>query len=224
MNLIEWVDKGKPLNSIINCDCLEGMKQMESNSVDLCFFDPPYNRKKDYGVYKDNMPYDEYMSFVKQFMRETQRISKNGICIFVANNLTKLFWDIIPNAKLIIIKKYSPGFGSKNLFECWHSILTTAIPNKNIPDMWEDIRLPGEGYFYKEERTTNPGQTSLKLTKTAISFLSNADDIVLDPFMGCGTTAIVCKQLKRNFVGFELNSVYCKNTRERLNKQTQEFW
>ena len=41
--------------------------------------------------------------------------------------------------------------------------------------------------------------------------------LVLDPFMGAGTTAIVCKKLKRNFIGIEINEKYCELAGKRLN-------
>ncbi len=44
MNLQEWQDKGKPLNSIVNCDCLEGLKLLADNSVDCIVTSPPYNK------------------------------------------------------------------------------------------------------------------------------------------------------------------------------------
>jgi len=49
-----------------------------------------------------------------------------------------------------------------------------------------------------------------------LNFSSNEEDIVLDPFMGSGTTAIACKQLNRHFIGFEINPDYCDSAEKRL--------
>ena len=49
-----------------------------------------------------------------------------------------------------------------------------------------------------------------------VRFGSIEKDIVLDPFIGSGTTAVVCKQLSRNFIGFEINEEYVKIANKRL--------
>jgi DNA modification methylase len=51
-----------------------------------------------------------------------------------------------------------------------------------------------------------------------IEISSNEGDLVLDPFMGSGTTAVACKMLKRNFIGFEINPLYCEIANQRLQK------
>lgn len=61
-----------------------------------------------------------------------------------------------------------------------------------------------------------------------IKLLTKENDIVLDPFMGSGTTAIVCKKLNRHYIGFEINSEYCEYAEKRLNdiesQITMEFY
>jgi len=209
------------LNKIYCMDCLEGLKKIPDNSVDLVFFDPPYNQKKNYGIYKDNLSKEGYEDFMKKVISESLRISNGKMCIFVSDKLTRFFWNIIPNSQLIIIKKFASGFPYqfKNIFCHWHSILTTVNPNQRIPDLWEDVRLPGEGYFYREERTNNPGQTSLKLTDYCIKYFSNEGDVIVDPFIGSGTTAVICKQLKRKFLGFEINLKYIEEANKRLSQE-----
>lgn len=54
-----------------------------------------------------------------------------------------------------------------------------------------------------------------------IKLLTKKDGVVLDPFMGSGTTAIVAKKLQRKYIGFEINSKYCKYAKERLNHQVE---
>ena len=56
-----------------------------------------------------------------------------------------------------------------------------------------------------------------------IEFASNKGELVLDPFMGSGTTAIVCKQLKRNFVGFEIKKEYIDISNKRLNETVADL-
>ncbi len=57
----------------------------------------------------------------------------------------------------------------------------------------------------------------VELPKRCIELLSYTNDIVLDPFMGSGSTAVACIQPNRNYIGYEISSNYCKIAQERIN-------
>jgi len=76
-------------------------------------------------------------------------------------------------------------------------------------NVWTDID------FYKEKRF-HPTQKPLTLIQRLIQASSNQNDIILDPFMGSGTTAVVAKILNRNYIGFEINKEYIEKSRKRL--------
>jgi len=67
-----------------------------------------------------------------------------------------------------------------------------------------------------KERTAHKTQKPLKVCLPYIEISSNEGDLILDPFMGSGTTAVACKMLKRNFIGYELNKEFCKIAEKRL--------
>ncbi|GAA7915814.1 site-specific DNA-methyltransferase [Helicobacter pylori] len=67
------------------------------------------------------------------------------------------------------------------------------------------------------EKVKHPTQKSLALMEKIISIHTNPNDIVLDPFMGSGTTGLACKNLKRNFIGIELEKEYFQTAQKRLN-------
>ncbi len=67
------------------------------------------------------------------------------------------------------------------------------------------------------ERVKHPTQKSLALMEKIISIHTNPNDIVLDPFMGSGTTGLACKNLERNFIGIESEKEYFQIAKERLN-------
>lgn len=69
-----------------------------------------------------------------------------------------------------------------------------------------------------EERTGHPAQYPEQLVERIILTGTNEGDIVLDPFMGSGTTAVVAKKLGRHYLGFEIEEEYCKMAKDRLNK------
>lgn len=70
----------------------------------------------------------------------------------------------------------------------------------------------------------HPAIYPLSIIKELIKLLSKPNDVVLDPFVGSGTTAVAAKELDRRYIGIEINEEYCKYARERLkNTYTQKF-
>lgn len=68
------------------------------------------------------------------------------------------------------------------------------------------------------ERTIHPTQKSLHLMQDIIKIHTNRDDVIIDPFMGSGTTGLACLNLNRKFIGIELDKNYFNLSAERLNK------
>ena len=62
----------------------------------------------------------------------------------------------------------------------------------------------------------HPTMKDLKVISKLVRLLSNENDVVLDPFMGSGTTGVACKNLNRNFIGIELDEKYFKIAKERI--------
>ncbi len=88
---------------------------------------------------------------------------------------------------------------------------------KNPGDVWGDIKQ----LTYKSKELIcreflNTIQKPEKLIERIVRASSNEGDIVLDPFSGVGTTFVVCKKLKRNYIGFELNPDYIAIAKERV--------
>lgn len=63
----------------------------------------------------------------------------------------------------------------------------------------------------------------VKLVRDHIVSWSDEGDIVLDPFMGSGTTAIACIETNRQYIGYEISEEYCEIARKRINKRRQEL-
>lgn len=207
------------INKIICGDCIEVMKEMPDGCVDLILVDPPYNVKIDYGKYKDKLKPKEYLKLIGELTKEFKRISDNKMVIILGSKseILRAWWNNIPDAKLIIVRMGATSNNKiKNLGLQYHSVLTTVKSNKWMPDLWEDIRWPGEGYFYNEPRYGHPAMTPLKLAKRCIILFSKESSIIFDPFMGSGTIARASKDLKNKFIGIEINSEYCKIAEGRL--------
>jgi site-specific DNA-methyltransferase (adenine-specific) len=89
-----------------------------------------------------------------------------------------------------------------------------ANPKGKIPDdVWKISRVAGT---FKERVKNFPCQMPLALLERVIKASSNAGDIVLDPFIGSGTTAVASKKLGRKYIGIDISPNYVKNVENRL--------
>lgn len=92
----------------------------------------------------------------------------------------------------------------------YKKLAQTYNPQMGLTDVWNDID------FYKEDRY-HPTQKPIKLIERLIIASSNKGDIVLDPFMGAGSTLIASKNLDRKCLGFEINAQFCEVANNRAN-------
>ena len=84
----------------------------------------------------------------------------------------------------------------------------------NPKDLWSVTRIHAQD----PERENHPTQKPLEIIERIIKASCPEQGVVLDPFMGSGTTAVACINLKRSYIGFEINSDYCKISKERMKK------
>jgi len=175
-------------------NCIDGMKQLDDECIDLIFTDPPYGKD---GIY-----------IYEEVSKEAKRILKNGgICIFYASD----YWL---DKTFPICMKYLDYF---YLFHKINNRGTASIFPKKIFAGGKSILLFSKGKPKKMDWLNNVISISAlekeshplnwqQIIQDAIKFIktySNEGDIVLDPCIGSGTTAIACRQLRRNFIGFE---------------------
>lgn len=240
------------LNKIIQGDCLEIMRQIPDNSVDVTFADPPFNLKKKYNSYYDKHEVDEYLSWCKEWLTEMVRITKPTGSIFVHNipkwliyfgsylNEIAIFrhwiaWDamgsplgktLLPNHYGILyyvksekFKFYDIRMLHKRCRNC-HYILQDYGGKKSqmhqfgplVSDVWTDIHR----IRHKKRRDEHPCQLPIHLIERLLLMSSDEGDIVLDPFIGTGTTAIAAKRLGRKYIGIDIDPKYVEITNKKL--------
>lgn len=94
---------------------------------------------------------------------------------------------------------------------------------KNPGDVWGDIKqLTYKSKELEDRELLNTIQKPVKLIERLVLASSNPGDLVLDPFSGVGTTAVVCKQTGRNFIGFEKNPRYVEIASQRLQREERD--
>jgi len=246
----------KYINQIIQGDCLDIMKSIPDNSVDITFADPPFNLKKKYNGYKDSKEFHEYLEWSKRWIYEMVRITKPTGSIFV-HNIPKwltyyasflneiayfkhwIAWDAptAPMGKSLQPSHYGILYFVKDLKKA--KFYELRYPHKRcrkcsyllkdyggkkaslhpfgplISDVWTDIhRIKHNKY-----RDEHPCQLPIHLLERIILMSTDEDDIVLDPFVGTGTSVIAAKRLGRKFIGIDIDEKYVTITKNKLSKE-----
>tara|TARA_B110000008_G_scaffold185873_1_gene184712 strand:+ start:290 stop:1036 length:747 start_codon:yes stop_codon:yes gene_type:complete len=236
-------------------DCLDLMKSMPDNSVDLVVTSPPYNMRtrirngkyttkeksehfsKKYDNFHDALSIDDYYNFHKEVICEMLRLSKvifYNIQIVTGSKeaLFKLIGNFSTSIKDIIV--WDKGHGQPAMHTGVLNKATELIImfesnakagrcfseyNFNRGELSDIWRIPRERSSIKGHAAVFP----LKLAEQAVSSFSKENSVILDPFMGSGTTGVACKNLNRNFIGIELDDKYFYIAKQRINNtQLQE--
>jgi site-specific DNA-methyltransferase (adenine-specific) len=221
----------KYINKIIHGDCLEVMKEMPDKSVDLVVTDPPYelygggdsdscfgdsHRKIKKGLEDINKGFDYDL-----FFKETSRVLKAyNAFIFCSNRQLSKYLNFAEANKysvtvLIWWKYNSIPFSSGT----WRPDIEYIIHIKTIGSTFQgnsELKSKVDRLPINQSRYGHPTEKPIELIKKYIKVGSNENDIILDPFGGSCTTAVACKQLKRNYICIEKEEKYVNICHERL--------
>jgi adenine-specific DNA-methyltransferase len=97
-----------------------------------------------------------------------------------------------------------------------HGKLRCNTVGKNPSDVWQIAKVTSGDQRSSPERTRHPAQFPEDLVARIVRGFSNRGDVILDPFFGSGTTAVVALREGRRFVGFEISKDYCELARDRI--------
>lgn len=227
------------LNYIDCIDCLEGLKEIPDNSVDLVVTDPPYflsmghagdrdNARKIMGT--SNRTFNDLAiakPFYSQLFQEYRRVLKeDGSFYFFTDWRGYAFYFPIINAELpvrnLIVWDKKSGPGSYYSFAHELIIFGTAAPKLKNKGGTNVCRVPA---FCSGAKSTNgekvhPTQKPVELIQKFIEDATDPGAVVLDTFMGSGTTAVACLRTGRNYIGFELDEKYHAIAMERIAAET----
>ena len=255
-------------DNIYNIDCLDGMRQMEAESVDLTVTSPPYDNLR---------TYNGYCFDFENIARELYRVTKQGgVVVWVVGDATidgsetgtsfrQALFFMECGFRLhdtMIYEKGNPlPLHGKRYLQSFEYMF---VLSKGTPEVFNPIKVPckyaGQCNFGKRSIYTNesnvkesrrkvisdekirsniftynvgsltssaqinhPAMFPLQLAKDQILSWSNLGGVILDPFMGSGTTAIAARALGRHYIGFEISAEYCDIIRQRL-EQTRTLF
>lgn len=241
------------LNEIYNMDCVEGMKLLETNSIDVVLTSPPYNiirpnsTDRGYDMYKDGMSNEDYIQWTLSIFNEFDRVVKeNGVVLYnmsygtentecmsltIAEILKQTNFTL---ADIIVWKKQSatPNNVSSNKLTrivefiyvfCRKDEFDTFKGFKKVVNERDTGQKIYENVFNFVIAKNNDGPTDLnkatfstELCYKLLDIYATKDMVVLDPFMGTGTTAVSCLMKGCDYIGFELSEQQVEYANKRL--------
>lgn len=233
------------LNKIICGDCVEVMQKMPDKSIDLAVTSPPYNLKnstgngmkdgrggkwanaalqKGYSHHDDCMPHDKYVAWQRKCLEEMMRLLKDDGAVFynhkwrVQDGLLQDRQDIISGlpVRQIIIWHRNGGINfNKGYFLPTYEVIY-LIAKKNFKLAPKANALGDVWDIGQDLNNPHPAPFPVDLIERIIG--STTAKIILDPFMGSGTTAFAAKKLGRQYIGIDSSPEYCQMAEDRIKK------
>jgi len=217
-------------NTIQLMDCMEGMKKLPNNSVDLIITDPPYGISRELNcknqklgtTAKINFNFGEWDKFNEDWFDVAVNKTKGWIISFCAKKDIGFYWDILEKNNFkavdaIVWQKPDPIplNGKSKMLNAWEA----AIIGKKAGAHFAG-RCQHNIFKYQAPKGKNrihPTQKPVNLIKDLILLTTKGGDLILDPFSGSGTTAVACIETKRSYIGFEIDKNYYEASLKRIN-------
>ena len=210
------------IDNIFNEDCLQFLDRLPDESVDLVVTDPPYGDGIGYGRNDKEILNNEDETINYKVLPKLYRVLKNDKCCYLFTNwkFENKLRDFIQketkfNIRMMIIivkNNIGMGHGFRNQYECC-LVLEKGNPKYNLNNFSNVLSME----HIDTNIDSHPHQKGFSVIGKILRHSSNENDIVLDCFLGSGTTALVCKKLHRHFIGVELDKKYYDMCINRLN-------
>lgn len=226
-------------NKIYNEDCLETLARMDDNSIDLVVTSPPYNKSfytsdKRHKIWQSTIAYDccsdnmkpqEYEDWQKTIIRECLRVLKPSGSLFYNHK------DILVDG-VIISPKYVYDFNvhQQIIWDRGSSLANDPHYFQPITEYIYWIVKDKKQFFFDKSKSVfrqniwrmnvdknpHPAPFPYIMAANIINCCSKEGDIVYDPFMGSGTTALACVKLGRHYIGSEISEKYVSMANEKI--------
>ena len=221
-------------------DCLEVMKGIEAGSIDAIITDPPY-KVTTRGGYTNagGMMLDDKMRKGKVFKENTLTIKEwlpklyevlkdTGHCYIMCNNKNLYpFLDAVNDSDFHLVKTMIWAKDNKIMSQAYMSQFEfvlflrkgkfVKINNCGTSDL---LQFPNKKTKDSDNKPIHPTEKPIDLMKVLIENSTKENEIVLDPFLGVGTTAIASKETNRQYIGIELDEKYFNIAKERIGYET----
>lgn len=215
------------MNEFINGDCMAGMREYPDKFFDLAICDPPYGgvtqggymvNKISGGVARNRNDYHLALwSFDKpapEYFKELMRVSKNQI-IWGGN----YFASMLPDSQCWLVwdKEKPDGVHYADVELAWTSYDRAA---RIFHFTWNGML---QGDMKNKEHKIHPTQKPVALYKWILERFSEQGDKILDTHVGSASSLIACREMNRQYVGFEIDETYYKMAKERLDAERAQM-
>lgn len=225
---------------LLHDDCLNVLGKMPDKSVDLVVTDPPYktitggnsdskNRKRPQGMLSGNRKLFAYQNDIKisDWIGEIYRVLKDNTHCYIFTNVLNLN-EMINESEKIGFKLHNILVWEKNnctpsqyyMKNCEYILFFRKGRAKYINNIGDSKTVHKFNNIIGTKK--HPTEKPIDLLKFYICNSSKENDIVLDPFMGSGSTGEACLRNNRNFIGIEIDETYYKIAEKRLYDTNEE--
>ena len=224
------------VNEIYNMSANELLEQLDDESVDMQFFDPPYGKNYNAGDKRWNRAGERRFSSKTfediadtSFLLESFRVLKDGgACYLCTQWDTMHIWQTALaeagyDVKMCIIwDKALHGAGDLSYYGCQTEMILFAVKGKHNLN-WQKREsniwyVPRIDVINIDGNYDNPTQKPTTLVKRALQRSSKQGDLVLDCHAGTGTTLLASKQMNRNYIGCDTSAYQVAIAKSRINK------
>jgi len=213
---------------LIMGDCMDKLKELDDNSVDILYTDPPYippDHSKTLTKYKKTLSEMGILEcFFKQFLKEIDRVVKDDgiILIFCNSDSYPMFYihsyPLVKKLRCFVWDKIMCSLGYT--FRHQHELILCG-ERKNM----KCIKCgTGDIFKFKAVKANtkdHPAQKPVDLHKHILTNIVSEDKVVLDPFMGSGSIGLACKDLGCKYIGIELEKSFYDLAVDKINQKTQ---
>lgn len=216
-------------NKIYLGDCLNIMKDLENESIDMIATDPPYGMAYE-GNFSETAPWrkienDDNLDWLEPFVKESYRIAKPNTAHYMFCSWHKV--DVFKQ----VLERY---FTIKNLLVWLKKGTSIGDLNGDFAPQFELIFFFTKGRrlmrgrrdgnllpFSKISGRSHPTEKPVPLMQYLISKFTEKGETVFDGFMGVGSTGVAAEQIQRDFIGVEIDEEYFSIANKRLNEANQ---
>jgi site-specific DNA-methyltransferase (adenine-specific) len=217
------------VNKIYNMDFRDGLHLIDEPIMIVS--DPPYNINFKYNEYDDKLAYNEYVKLIENFKlipsalihypEETMRyfvpalgVPDEVIVWCYNSNLPKQsrlinFWNCEVDFKKVKQPYKNPN--DKRV----KKLIENGSEGTRLYDWFSDVQMVKN---VSKEKGIHPCPVPVQLMERIIKLTTNEGDLIVNPFMGSGTTAIACMNTNRRFIGFEINKDYFEEANKRIDE------
>jgi len=224
--------------TLYNSDCLEQLKTIPENSIDIIITSPPYNlgnthhtREKRHKPYEDNMPEEEYQKWQIEILKECFRVlTSSGSLLYnhkhrIKDGLAISPYEWLLKTPLKLKQMLIWVNGSPNFDKCRFFPFTEEIYWLSKTEKVQFINKESFSNIFKWTPEGTGKFHSRAFPKKMIFDLLQCfpdSQAVLDPFMGSGTVGVVCKTFNKNFIGIEKNKTFFDYAKKRIDLDLPE--